>query len=250
MRRLNREKCHTHTSEPPLNSTGPPACVQSGFSATKVFSSTRVTSTEVVTPFLGKVAAVVEPIERFAVVRFWPATVRAFALVGGAEIVADGEGDGEAVAEALGEGVGVADGVALAEGVAEGVGVDFAAGFTGAFFTGAFLTGFFTTFLAGGFFDASARSPMINVESTPATIVRNFLRPERCGCSEKLSIITQSILFGCSARRYGNSVSSRLPHRRQCTRELTHCKQIPHSYRNLWLGFGTFHIHLSLWWFY
>ena len=131
----------------------------------------------------------VEPIERFAVVRFWPATVRAFALVGGAEIVADGEGDGEAVAEALGEGVGVADGVALAEGVAEGVGVDFAAGFTGAFFTGAFftgafLTGFFTTFLAGGFFDASARSPMINVESTPATIVRNFLRPERCGCSE------------------------------------------------------------------
>lgn len=158
--------------------------MQSGFSATKVFSSTRVTSTEVVTPFLGKVAAVVEPIERFAVVRFWPATVRAFALVGGAEIVADGEGDGEAVAEALGEGVGVADGVALAEGVAEGVGVDFAAGFTGAFFTGAFLTGFFTTFLAGGFFDASARSPMINVESTPATIVRNFLRPERCGCSE------------------------------------------------------------------
>jgi hypothetical protein len=73
---------------------------------------------------------------------------------------------------------------------------------------------------------------MMNVESTPATIVRNFLRPERCGCSEKLSMVTQSILFGCSARRCGNSVGSRLPLRKQRTRESTHCRQIRHSYRN------------------
>ena len=95
VRWLKRELCQMQTSELPDNSTGPPACVHTGLRATKFFSSIRVTNTEVVIPFLGNVAAVVAPIARVAVVRFFPATVSAFASAGGVGAVADADGDGE-----------------------------------------------------------------------------------------------------------------------------------------------------------
>ena len=56
-----------------------------------------MTSTEVVSPFFGKVAAVVAPIARLAVVRGLPATINSLASLGGEAIVAVGEGDGEGV---------------------------------------------------------------------------------------------------------------------------------------------------------
>ena len=145
----------------------------------KFFSSIRVTSTAVVAPFFGKVAAVVAPIARSAVVRLRPAVVSACALAGGATTVGDGVGVGEGVGEevgvAVGDGVGVADGVEEAE--AFGVGLAFATGLAGAFFTGAFFTGFLTTFFATGFFAAIAFSPMKNAERTPASKVMNLRRP-------------------------------------------------------------------------
>lgn len=167
------------TSELPDISTGPPAWVQIGLSATKFFSSTRVTNTAVVMPFLGNVAAVVAPIARSEAMRFLPATVSAFASAGTA--TPDGEADGVGVA--LGVEVGVAEAVALGEGEGEGDadGVDFATGFAGAFLTGAFFTGFLTTFFAGGFLAARARSPSAIAESTPASIEMNFRRPVNFG---------------------------------------------------------------------
>lgn len=96
VRWLNRDPCHVHRSELPESSTGPPVCVQTGLSAIKFVSSIRVTSTAVVTPFLGKVAAVVAPIARSALVKFMPATISAFASAGGA--VGEGVGVGVAVA--------------------------------------------------------------------------------------------------------------------------------------------------------
>ena len=115
------------TSELPDISTGPPAWVQIGLSATKFFSSTRVTNTAVVMPFLGNVAAVVAPIARSEAMRFLPATVSAFASAGTA--TPDGEADGVGVA--LGVEVGVAEAVALGEGEGEGDadGVDFLSSF-------------------------------------------------------------------------------------------------------------------------
>lgn len=167
------------TSELPDTSTGPPAWVQIGLSATKFFSSTRVTNTAVVMPFLGNVAAVVAPIARSEAMRFLPATVSAFASAGTA--TPDGEAVGVGVA--LGVEVGVAEAVALGEGEGEGDadGVDFATGFAGAFLTGAFFTGFLTTFFAGGFLAARARSPSAIAESTPASIEINFRRPVNFG---------------------------------------------------------------------
>ena len=147
----------------------------------------RVTSTAVVTPFFGKVAVVVAPIARSAVVRLRPADVSACALAGGATTVGDGvgvgEGVGDAVGDAVGDGVGVGEleGDGFADGVEEadafGVGLAFATGLAGAFFTGAFFTGFLTTFLATGFFAAIAFSPMKNAERTPASKVMNLRRP-------------------------------------------------------------------------
>ena len=60
-----------------MSSTEPPAWVQTGRSAMKLLSSKRVTSTAVVTPFFGNVAAVVAPTVRSATVRFLPATFNA-----------------------------------------------------------------------------------------------------------------------------------------------------------------------------
>jgi len=53
-----------------------------------------------------------------------------------------------------------------------------ATGFAGAFFTGAFFTGFFLLFFATGFFAAKALSPIKKADATPATMARNFRRPE------------------------------------------------------------------------
>jgi hypothetical protein len=161
--------------------------VQIGFKARKVFSSTRVTKTVVVTPFFGNVATVVPPTARSETVRFLPATVSAFASDGAVATVGVGvaEAEGEADAVADGEGVafaeGVADavgeGVALALGEADGLGVDFATGFGGAFFTGAFFTGFLTTFFTGGFLAARARSPKKVAAMAPPIIPRMVRRP-------------------------------------------------------------------------
>ena len=143
----------------------------------KFFSSIRVTSTAVVAPFFGKVAVVVAPMARSAVVRLRPADVSACALAGGATTVGDGVGVGVGVGAEVGVGEGVGVGELEGDGLADGVGLAFATGLAGAFFTGAFLTGFLTTFLATGFFAASAFSPMKNAESTPASKVMNLRRP-------------------------------------------------------------------------
>ena len=63
----------------------------------KFFSSIRVTSTEVVNPFFGKVASVVAPIARLAVVRGLPPAISAFALLGAVAMVAVDEVDGDGV---------------------------------------------------------------------------------------------------------------------------------------------------------
>ena len=54
-----------------------------------------MTSTEVVNPFFGNVAAVVAPIARLAVVRALPPDISALASMGGVAMVAVGEGDGD-----------------------------------------------------------------------------------------------------------------------------------------------------------
>lgn len=213
--------------------------------------SRRVTSTAVVTPFLGKVAAVVAPTDKSAVVRFRPATVSAFASAGGAAIVGDGDGDGDGVADGVADALGVGVAVALGEGDAEGFGdaegdgVLLGATFAGAFFTGAFLTGvffagaFFTGFLAAGFLAARARSPIIRLEITPAIIARNFLRLELLG----VCVVIRLIPFDCFSPKYENSVSSRQHLHKAGREELVRYMPTRHSYRNLWWGIGIFRTH-------
>jgi len=74
----------------------------------------------VVTPFLGKVAAVVAPIANSEVVSDFPATVNAFAFAGttGAGAAdAEAAGEGESVGVGVGDGEGEAVGDALSDGV-------------------------------------------------------------------------------------------------------------------------------------
>lgn len=175
VRWLKRELCQTQSSEPPESSTGPPAWVHTGLSAMKFFSSKRVTSTEVVSPLFGKVATVVAPTARSATVRFFPATVSAFALEGSPPDDGEAAGAGEVLAEEVGLGEAVVEVEGLALG--DGVGVDLATGFTGALLTG-FFTGFLTGFLATGFFTALARSPSTRAESAPRSNPIAFLRCE------------------------------------------------------------------------
>ena len=182
---------------------------------------------------MGKVAAVVEPIDKSPTVRFLPATISAFASAGGA--ITEGEGVGVAVGVGVAPAEGVALGVEVGEDEGEGVGlaVVFATGFAGAFFTGAFLTGFFTTFFAGGFFAANARSPKNVAETIAPIIVRNRRRVDRWAFCESFGMVIQSILFDCSARKYGCNVNFRRPRYRQRKEVLIHYMPIQHSYRNL-----------------
>lgn len=202
--------------------------MQIGFNATKVFSSIRVTNTVVVDPFLGKVAVVVEPIDRSPTVRFFPATVNAFASAGGVSA----EGDGIGVAAGVGVTLGEGDALGVEVGEDEGEGAGLAVGFaTG--LGGAFLTGFFTTFFAGGFFAANARSPKNVAETIAPIIVRTFRRPDQWEFGNSFSMVIQSILFDCSARKYGCNVNFLRPRHRQRKEVLIHYMPIQHSYRNL-----------------
>lgn len=207
-----------------------------------------------VTPFLGKVAAVVAPIANSAVVSDFPATVNAFAFAGttgagGAD--AEGAGEGESVGVGVGDGEGEGEtvGDALSDGVGEGVadafgeGVDLATGFAGAFFTGAFFTGFFLLFFATGFFAAKALSPIKKADATPATMARNFRRPELPVFDDGVSIVNRLVPFDCSARRSGCIVGSLLLHHKPHRAKSIHYRQIRRSYRNLSWEIDIFHTH-------
>lgn len=205
-----------------------------------------------VTPFLGKVAAVVAPIANSEVVSDFPATVNAFAFAGttGAGAAdAEAAGEGESVGVGVGDGAGEAVGDALSDGVGEGVadafgeGVDLATGFAGTFFTGAFFTGFFLLFFATGFFAAKALSPIKKADATPATIARNFRRPELPVFDDGVSIVNRLVPFDCSARRSGCIVGSLLLHHKPHRAKSVHYRQIQRSYRNLSWEIDIFHTH-------
>ena len=178
-----------------------------------------------VIPFLGNVAAVVAPTAKSAEVKFFPATVKAFASAGGVitDGVGVGVGEGDGVELALGDGVevGAADGV----GFAVGEGVAFATGLAGAFFTG-----FFTTFFTGGFFAPKARSPTMKADSAPASTARNLRRPELL---DARFMVSRSIPFGCYARKCAYIEDFRPLHRKQCRAKSIHYTPIRRSCRNL-----------------